>query len=539
MTRLWLFLLLGTCQLATVALATPPAEVARELDRLFHEELFAPAQAELAPKTDDAAFLRRLTLDTIGRQPTPEEITRFVLDSDASKRAKIIERLLADPEYGENWARYWRDVILYRRSEQRALFAADPLEDYLKAKLNANVPWSEIATEFITALGNVQENGQTALIVAQEGRPEETVAEISRIFLGIQIQCAQCHDHPTDRWKREQFHQLVAFFPRVAARPEMGDPRNMVVTANDSPLVFRRGGMNNMRFRGTPEHFMPDLNDPDDKGQLMQPVFFLTGESLPVGTRDAERRSSLARWITAKDNPFFAKALINRLWSELVGEGFYEPVDDLGPDRVATAPQTLDYLTAQFVAADFDVKWLLTTIFSTETYQRESRPRRKPDVTPFVANVSQPLRADQLFTNLLAVLEFAEPERQGRRMYGGPRGALREPRFAFATVFGFDPSEHRVDVQGTIPQALALMNGPLINGALRASGSNWLGQMLAKTPGEEDAIVELYLKTLAREPSPQELATCREYVAEINNRPEAFEDLLWSLINSAEFLHRR
>jgi len=516
-----------------------PADVAKEIDHRLQHELFTPATASLAPRTGDETFLRRVMLDAIGRQPTPDEATRFALDADPGKRAKAIERLLADPAYGENWARYWRDVIMYRRTEQRALIAAQPLHEYLVAKLNANAPWSEVATDFITALGNVQEKGETALIVAQEGRPEETVAEISRIFLGINIQCAQCHDHPSDRWKREQFHELAAFFPRVAARPEMGDVRSLVVTANDSPFAFRRGNNNNMRFRGTPEHYMTDLNKPDEQGKLMQPVFFLTGQSLPMGSKDAERRDSLAQWITAKDNESFAKALVNRLWSELVGEGFYEPVDDIGPDRTPTAPQTLNYLSAEFAATNYDVKWLFTTILSTEAYQRESRPRRKPDETPFTANVPQRLRADQLFDNLLAVLDIAEPSGGGPGMYGGPRGPFRSPRFAFAAVYGYDPSEPRDDVQASIPQALAMMNSPLINAAMRASAGTWLGRMLAKTPHDDDAIVEIYLKALAREPSERELATCREHVKQVDNRGEAYEDLLWSLLNSTEFLHRR
>jgi hypothetical protein len=270
-------------------------------------------------------------------------------------------------------------------------------------------------------------------------------------------------------------------------------------------------------------------------------VFFLSGQSLPNGSKDAERRTSLAQWITAKDNPFFAKALINRLWSELVGEGFYEPVDDIGPDRTPSAPNTLDYLTGELIASNYDVKWLMTTILSTEAYQRESRPRRTLEETAFTANVSQRLRGDQLYDNLLGALDIAEPARPAQ-MYAGPRAMFRDPRFAINARFGFDPSEPRSDVNGNIPQALVMMNGlsgQILGDAMQATPNTWLGRMLAKTSQEEDAIVELYLKTLARQPSEQELATCREYVSQINNRAEAYEDLLWSLVNSAEFLHRR
>jgi hypothetical protein len=518
--------------------ATPPEEVAKGIDQHLQDELFTPANAKVAPRTDDETFLRRVSLDIVGRQPSPDEVTKFALDSDPAKRTKLIESLLASERYGENWSRYWRDVIMYRRTEARALIASQPLQDYLKEKLNANAPWDQVATSFITALGKVQENGNAALIVAQEGKPEETVAEISRIFLGINIQCAQCHDHPTDRWKREQFHELAAFFPRVASRPEMGDQRTIVVTATDGGMGMGRGNPM-FRFRGTPEHYMSDLKNPQARGKLMQPVFFLTGQSLPTGTKDADRRESLAKWITAKDNEYFAKALVNRLWSELVGEGFYEPIDDIGPDRTAQAPYTLEYLAKEFIAADYDVKWLFRAIVSTDAYQRQSRPRREANETPFTANVPQRLRADQLYDNLLATLNFAD--QSGRGMFGGGGGGrpFGGARFQFAAVFGFDPSTPHDEVQGSIPQALALMNGNLVSGSLRSSPNTWLGRMLSKTPRDEDAIAELYLQALSREPSVSELETCRIYLKESNSRGEGYEDLLWSLVNSSEFLHRK
>ena len=530
--------LLACFGLVSFALATPPAEVAKELDRRLQEELFTPTAAQLAPQTDDETFLRRVSLDLVGRQALPDEITKFALDPDPAKREKVILRLLASERYGTNWSRYWHDVIMYRRTEQRALIASQPLQEYLTKKLNDNAPWSEVATSFITALGDIKENGNAALIVAQEGKPEETVAEISRIFLGINIQCAQCHDHPTDRWKREQFHELAAFFPRVASRPMMGDQRTIIVSANDAPGRGFGGGNAMFRFRGTPEHFMSDLSNPQARGTLMQPVFFLTGQSLPRGTKDAERRETLAKWITG--NEYFSKAVVNRLWSELVGEGFFEPVDDIGPDRTPTAPYTLDYLAKEFTASGHDLKWLFTAIVSSEAYQRESRPRREANETPFTANVPQRLRSDQIYDNLLSVLNLADQQGGGRGMYGG-RGGLRGARFQFQSVFGYDPSTPRDEVQGSIPQALALMNGGMVNGALSnvVHGSGGRNSWLSRTPRDDDAITDLYLGTLARSPSERELTTCKQYVHESSSRAQAYEDMLWTLINSAEFLHRR
>lgn len=193
---------------------------AQRLDQLLAKELYGgDASAAPVKQATDEVFLRRLTLDLVGVPPTPEEITAFALEPAADKRTRAVERLLADPRFGKNWARYWRDVIMYRRTEDRALLAAGTLEEYLTDAFNNNPHWDQIARDFITATGNVQEAGATAIVMAQMGNAEDTTAEVSRIFMGIQIQCAQCHDHPTDRWKREQFHELAAFFPRISVRP--------------------------------------------------------------------------------------------------------------------------------------------------------------------------------------------------------------------------------------------------------------------------------------------------------------------------------
>jgi hypothetical protein len=410
----------------------------------------------------------------------------------------------------------------------------------LQDAFNENKSWDRIATDFVTAIGDGETNGAAALIIAQEGKPEETVSEVSRIFLGVQIQCAQCHDHPTDRWKREQFHQLAAFFPRVSSRIILQpDRRSISVTATDVP--FGRGrSFNGNRVRGTPEHYMPDLKDPQARGTLMQPVFFATGDKLPLGTRDADRRGQLAEWITEPENPFFAKAIVNRLWSELVGEGFYEPVDDIGPDRECTAPKTLDYLATEFTRSGYDLKWLLRTITASAHYQLPSAARREPDELPFAANVSQPLRADQLYDNVLNALDLSDAGTTLRRGPGAAYGFNRGPRSIFNAVFGYDPSGRRDEVAGSIPQALAMMNSPIINSQINTTRRTaGLGRMLGEIKDDSALVSELYLKTLAREPTQSEIQTCLVYMKEVGSRSEAFEDILWSLINSAEFTHRR
>jgi uncharacterized protein DUF1549/uncharacterized protein DUF1553 len=533
-TPVVLLLSAGRCPAAGLE----PHAVAKHVDELLTKEEFGGSAATAdgpAPKADDQTFLRRVALDLIGHPPTPEEITAYALDNSPHKQAAAVERLLADKRFGDNWARYWRDVIFYRRSEDRALIAGPSAVKFLADAFNGDAHWDKIARRFITATGDVREEGATALIMAQMANTEDTTAEISRIFLGIQIQCAQCHNHPTDRWKREQFHELTAFFPRIAVRPlKQGEQRSFEVVSMDHP----GGGKNkpNKPRQGSAEHYMPDLKHPDEEGKLMKPVFFVTGQKLETGLTDHERREKIAEWITARGDRWFAKAFVNRIWAELVGHGFYEPVDDIGPDRKCSAPHTLDYLAEQFAVSHYDVKWLMRLITATEAYQRQSRSRYDSKKAPFTASCSQRLRGDQLYNSLAEVLGIGEGfqgDENYRRPFSGPRGQMN-------LTFGYDPSIRRDEVAGSIPQALLLMNGPELNRAINGKQpTTSLGQLLAAEPKDEAVVEDLYLRSLAREPKPAELQTCLDYVKTIGNRSEAFEDILWSLVNSTEFLNRK
>lgn len=558
---------------AVVAWAVDVDETARQVDRLLAKELYGgppSSQGEALPLADDETFARRAHLDLLGEQPSPEQVTAFVLDSSPRKRPALVERLLADKHYGQNWARYWRDVILYRRSDDRVVVYARSLVVYLTEKFNANAPWDKIVHDLITADGDVREKGETIFIMAHLANPEEVTAEVSRIFLGIQIQCAQCHDHKTDRWKRAQFHELAAFFPRLTVKRDKDDQRSFRVTGSDKGGGRRApGAADNVDL----EHYMPDLNDPQAKGTRMQPVFFATGQKLEFGVSDRERRETLSNWLTAPTNAWFAQAFVNRLWAELVGRGFSEPVDDMGPDHKSVAPETLNYLAGQFTASGYDVKWLLRTIMATDAYQRQSRSRSALVTEPFIASCPQRLRADQLFNALVGVLGIDEQGRaqpaaeaarameasadgdkakdakqpveaksddakkQDAKKKEAKRRIAQGPRLQAIQTFGYDPSEDRDDVGGSIPQALWMMNSPLTNQAIQSGPT--LRTLLERERDDEAVTVELYLRSLAREPKTAELQTCLDYVRTASNRQEAFEDILWSLLNSTEFLYKK
>lgn len=494
------------------------------------------------PRCDDAIFLRRATLDLIGRQPTPDELDAFVASRSPSKRSDLVNRLLADPAWATNWSRYFRDVILYRRSDDRVILMAKSLETFFGGHLSKPVArWDDIAREMITALGDPMEHGETAIIMAQMGETSDITAEVSRVFTGIQIQCAQCHDHFSDRWKRNQFHELAAFFPRIEIKRTNSDgPNQYEVVSRDLGRAGRGMKPNNPR-RGDLEHEMPDIDDPAKPGTVMQPKFFLTGYTLPLGTPDKERRETAARLITSEDNPWFARAIVNRVWTELVGDGFYDGIDDLGPDREPRFPEQLDELCRKFVTADHDLKSLFRAVMATHAYQAKARPRA--DASREIGGTSCPqrLRADQLFSQVILALGIDEEAiaARGGKQKGGARKLIGTPRGAFNQVFGYDPGLPRDEIAGSIPQALMLMNGKALAQALDGNRATLLARLLREETDDRAVADELHVRTLARHATPAEITVCLAHVRATGDRAEAFEDIFWALINSAEFIYRK
>lgn len=590
----------------TSSSSSAPADsntVAAEVDRLILRDL---RHSGVTPvdRCNDADFLRRTTLDITGQLPSPRDVTIFSLDPATDKREVLIEQLLRSPEYGKNWARYWRDVVYMPATDIRARIAQADFERWLALRLNSGVGWDRIVTAMLTATGDVREHPETALLIAQGGQSEEIAAEACRIFLGIQMQCANCHDHPSDVWKRDQFHQLAAYFPRIAVRQtqqpltfeiasvntdrgrgdfmrenpeqfvrfndrngdgkitkeEMRSRASMLpgggIPAQLVDRLFEQGDSNkdgalsaeeiksmpvpNQARRGSTEHYMPDLNDPASKGKLIQPKFFVDESSPGQGLSDEGRRAAVASSFTSRKNPWFARAIVNRIWAEFLGEGFYMPIDDMGPTRTARFPEAIDALAEGFVSNDHDIRWLVRTIAMTQTYQRKvaAKPVAE-DALPFAAVTPTRLRADLVFNSLFQVLGINEDSNEGRDAMGGPRAYQRGPRFQFDFLFGVDPSVPKDDITGNVPQSLYLMNSNALRAALTANNNTRLGKILRENKRESDALSELYLLVLAREPSKHEIEICQTYIKDVGQRGEAYEDLMWSLLNSSEFLSKR
>ncbi|WP_197440980.1 DUF1549 domain-containing protein [Thalassoglobus neptunius] len=576
------------------------AKIDQELQRLLLEE-----NVVVAPATSDEDFLRRVYLDLIGRVPSSSEITVFGLDPDVDKRAKVIDRLIESDEFANFWGRYFKRVVTSRATEQRIRLVEPAFETWFIDQIEQDRSWDQITRELITATGSVMDTGATGLIFSHTGEPQEVAAEISRIFLGIQLSCANCHDHPTDSWTRDSFHGLAAFLPRVTVRREdRDDPRSFAVRSLEQSnrrgrytenvdQIFRALDRNRDGFlvkaeargpfatrfdqilaasdsdkngklslkefesiremanmaqpgRGELEYYMPNLSNPASQGTLTEPVFFIPevrGPEVNPGSSDQTRRHALADYVTSPTNAWFARAFVNRVWAEMLGKGFYMPVDDMGPERFAMYESVLDMLAQGFVDHDYDIKWVYRTIANTQAYQRRLTANPSGEYQPpFASAVPARLSADQIYQSLQEVLQIESMGRISGRNRGNAiqqRYGIDPQRSQFVQLFGVDPSTPPEDIIGNIPQALFVMNSPIIEQNIRGTGNTMLSRLLREYPDDSDALSELYLRVLSREPTDREVSINKRFLSEIDNRNEAFEDIYWSLLNSTEFITRR
>jgi hypothetical protein len=500
-----------------------------EIDRLLDQE-FQARKVVLSPLTTDEQFLRRLCLDLTGQLPSAAEVEQFVADKDPGKRARWIDKLLDSDEYARHWARYWRDVV----TAVEAPFGnahVPAFEDWLYEQFRQNRNWGEIVRALLTASGSLKKGDKAGngaiFFLGRHNGPDadiEQAAETARLFLGVQLQCAQCHnDRRMKLWKQAQFHELAGFFARMGVGGSFGD---------FIKVTERKSG----------EHKMPTRES--KQGTVTLPRF-LDGQSPPAGAGDQERRKALADYLTSRDNYWFSAAYVNRIWNELLGQGFYERVDDLSPKSEVVFPAVAARLSAAFAGSNHDTKALLRAIVSSQAYQRQVRLGEAANQhLRFAAVYPARLRADVLWQSL------------GRVLVRMPADNSSLP--AFLGEFAFDPSLKADEVAGTVSQALWLLNSPQVNdrvkvGQIRTlqrqdpksppkaiTEPSLLQQMLAKhTDNDPAALRDLYLHALARKPTDRELDICLQYVRDTRQgggtRNEAFEDVLKALINSAEF----
>jgi hypothetical protein len=494
---------------------------------------WAAAKATPARPADDAEFVRRVYLDLAGRIPSVSEARKFLADKRPDKRTRLVEALLDGPRYVTHFVGVWRALLLPEAvSNFQVRFQVGGFDSWLRGQLTRDAGYDKMARDLLTApvtgTGGFAFGGggvsPSAFYFAKEFKAEELASATARLFLGVNLGCAQCHHHPFADWKKEQFWSFAAFFAGVRGR-QQGD----FVT----PLA-EATGKREITIPGT---------------EKVVKARYLDGKE-PAWRNNVSSRATLAEWITSADNPYFARAAVNRVWAYLFGTGLIDPVDEMvGAGKEASHPAVLDDLAKGFVEHKFDVKWLLRTITATRAYQLSSRRSHPSQDNPrlFAKAALRGLTPEQLYDSVAQATGYGAggPGNPGFVNYGGG-----SPRAEFIARFG-NASEKTTEVQTSILQALTLMNGALIRNATGLQTSESLAAVcdapFLDTAGRVEA---LYLATLSRKPTSQELAKLVKYVedggsdagnlaatsAERDKRyNRALADVFWVLLNSGEF----
>ena len=486
-----------------------------------------------SPAVDDAAFLRRASLDTIGRLPSDEELTAFLADKSSEKREQLVERLLASDAFVDYWAYKWSDVFLINGTLLRPM-AVEAYYKWVRGHVAENTPWDEVAREVVTAVGESTENGATNFYALHQ-TPEDMTENVSKAFLGLSIGCAKCHNHPLEKWTNDQYYAMASHFSRVRAKGWGGEVRN---------------------GDGVRTLFVTD------EGELIQPT---TGRPQPPTPLDGtprdfdvpgDRREPLSQWLTGDENPYFAKAITNRVWQNFFGVGLVEEVDDLRVSNPASNEALLSEAADYLKSEDYDLKALMRVILNSETYRRSSEvlsangddhrfysryyPRRLPaevllDAVTDVTGVSETFNEISYPGDDHQKTEFYPEGTKATELYDSAVSSY------FLTTFGRNAREITCECERSdepsMVQVLHISNGTTVNGKL-ASETGRLNQWLADELSNDEVIRRIYRAALSREPSERELSGVLAVLEDAGetDRRVVLEDTFWAVLSSREFL---
>jgi hypothetical protein len=468
---------------------------------------------------DDATFLRRVCVDLIGVQPTADEVLAFLGNKDPDKRTKVVEALFRRPEFVDRWSLKWGDLLQNSRKHlsEPAVFA---LREWVRDAVASNLPLDAFARRLLTGRGGVADDPAAAWLAVSKDA-DDSLQRATQVFCGVRMLCARCHAHPFENWTQADYYGLHSFFNQVTAKP---DPRLPGVRNARSVVLNPAAG-----YARNPR-----------SGQLQKPRFL--GGREPDLPPNADRRVAYAQWLTAPDNPFFARSLTNRFWSYFFHRGIIDPVDDVRTTNPPINPGLLDALTRDFVAHKFDVRHLMRTIVTSRTYQRSSVPNETNahDDLNFSRMIPRRLPAEALLDSL--VQATGVPERFG----GAPAGFTAkqlpdaEVQSDFLNLFGkpqrVEACECERDEGSNMLQALHFINGGAILSRVSAANGRLAG-LLKQKPNDRQLVERIYLWSLCRFPGDHELTVSLDFVQSYGGkRAEAAQDLMWALLNSKDFL---
>jgi hypothetical protein len=516
---------------ATVPLGAPVDNLPSPAN-FIDEHLFASLReigSPPSPPCDDSTFLRRVTIDIAGRLPTVAESSRFLADTRPDRREQWIDELLRSQDYADYFAGKWAALLKNRRDDASDTVSNFAFHAWVRDSLLANKPYDQFVRELLAATGTVIGNPPVAWYKRVK-EPKQQLEDVAQLFLGVRMQCAQCHHHPFERWSQDDYYSLAAFFTQVGRKPS---------ATRGEDMIFHKRGIATATNVKT--------------GQSLRPAAL--GDPIPDISPSEDPRLKLADWMSAPGNPFFAKALVNRYWKHFFGRGLIEPEDDIRDSNPPTNPELLAALEKHFIASRFDLKELVRTITRSRAYQLSSIPNTAnlADRQGHSRFYPRRLQAEVL---LDAVDQLAETRTEFANLPVGTRAiALPDNSYnrssAFLRVFGRPEGESVCECErvqsSSLGQSLHLINSGEIKGKL-ASPTGRAERLAKDERPAEIRIAELYLAAFSREPRPDELQTALAWLTEprldaagnpldaATASREAWQDLVWALVNTKEFL---
>jgi hypothetical protein len=499
------------------------AFINQQIRQGWDENQIAPS-----PAADDEEWLRRVSLDLHGHIPFWKDIDHFRKDKNPNKRAALVDKMLDDPAFVRNWTTLWTNLTVGRQTARQVSRAG--IQKFFREAFAQNRPWNEIVYDLVAAEGRNDENGAVNYLLAQMATRDEMVlatAKTTRLFMGVQLQCAQCHNHPFDPWKQAQFWELNSFLRQTRPIEHRSFNRSTGQRMTDYTELVRSD------FSG-PVYYEKRSGEM----QVAYPVFF--DKKVDPGS-NVDRRKELARLMTSGDKPYIAQAFVNRTWGHFFGYGFSNPVDDIGARHPPSHPELLERLSREFVKNRYDVRGLIRWIVNSDAYQLTSRMSNKntkddPGLGPaplFSRMYPKALEAEQLYDSLLIATDADHAVHADWSVRQKQRDEWLQQ---FIIAFGTDENDEATTFNGTIPQALLMMNGQLIEKATSGESGSFLHKVIDSENTDTQKIHRLYLATLSRHPRGRELGAAEHLVELYPDKLPGYQDLFWALLNSNEFI---
>ncbi|MBM3969561.1 MAG: DUF1549 domain-containing protein [Planctomycetes bacterium] len=495
-------------------------------------------EIEASEVAGDGEWVRRVYLDIVGHVPPMEEVEKFLADKDKAKRSKLIDTLLDDPGYVRHWTNVWANLMIGQDTPRRV--SRKGMEKFLREAFTKNRPWNDVVMDIVSAEGHFEENGAVNFLLAQMVMPDDGVlatAKTTRLFLGMQVQCTQCHNHPFNDWQQRQFWEFNNFFRQLQREDHRKYDAKAGRMVDDYSELIRRDGVsdhvtyekrNGLIEAAYPRYFGKDLID--EVAQKDKDGW------------DVNRREVLAKLMIDGEKPLAALAMVNRMWSQFFGYGITKPVDDMGPHNPPSHPDLLDRLGNEFVKSRYDVKQLIRWICNSEAYNltsqaskvNEEKDNPAAGTTAMFSHVYlKSMSAEQLYDSLIVA---TNAHKSGRSSWEQAEDKKRVWLRQFVVAFGTDEGDESTTFNGSIPQALMMMNGDLVKDAISAQKGSFLNTILAEAPKDTDRIRRLYLTALGRAPSPKEAKGAQDLLRVNPDKLAAYQDMFWALLNSNEFI---